>query len=249
MNEDLKRWDESAREWAGTNSGYGKFRFHLIAPQLEKILGNGGGKELLDAGCGDGIYTNFATERGFHAVGIDGSAEMVALAHKNYPKLEFKQADLMELLPFGDESFDVVLSILVLMSLSDIRTFLNESHRVLKSHGQLIIVVRHPTFSNPVMSLYKTILDKVMFKKPKGLIENYFLNKQDRRAWEKDKTWNIPYYPRTLEQYSNEFVNSGFIIGSMHEPNTLPLDYLKQFPKLEYVTRLPRFLFFKLIKQ
>jgi hypothetical protein len=108
--------------------------------------------------------------------------------------------------------------------------------------------VRHPAFSNPVMILYKSLLDKLLFRKPKGLAENYYIGKQDYRPWDKGSTWKIPYYARTLEQYSEEFSKAAFVIESMHEPHELPQDYLKHYPKLEYATRLPRFIFFKLIK-
>jgi ubiquinone/menaquinone biosynthesis C-methylase UbiE len=190
-----------------------------------------------------------SAELGYEAEGTDGSEKMVALAKTNHPNLSFRQLDLLEPLPYDSNSFDVALSILVLMSLSDIQTFLKESFRVLKNDGVLLVCVRHPAFSNPVMVLYKTILDKLLFRKPHGIVEDYYLGKQDYRSWDKGSMWKIPYYPRTLQQYSVEFKKAGFAIDSMFEPNELPSDYLAQYPKLEYATRLPRFIFFKLIKR
>jgi ubiquinone/menaquinone biosynthesis C-methylase UbiE len=248
MNEDLKRWDEAAEEWTTTGSGNGMFRPLLIGPVLTKLLGVGSGKKLLDAGCGDGIYTKLAADAGFIVSGLDGSANMVSLAQKKYPDLTFEVQDLLEPFALQNNSFDVVLSILVFMSLSRIETFLNESFRILKPEGALIVAVRHPAFSNPVMVLYKTLQDKILSRRPKGLAEDYYLGKQDYRAWEKGPALNIPYYPRTFEQYSAEFKKAGFVIDSMFEPHELPEDFLKKYPKLEYATRLPRFIFFKLIK-
>jgi SAM-dependent methyltransferase len=52
---------------------------------LEKILSkhhNGEVKSILDLACGTGNYTEIFAKRGYHAVGIDLSPEMIALARK-----------------------------------------------------------------------------------------------------------------------------------------------------------------------
>ncbi len=53
-------------------------------------------KLVYDLGCGAGNVTRFIAERwpAAHIVGIDGSAEMLAKARADLPRIEWQQADL-----------------------------------------------------------------------------------------------------------------------------------------------------------
>lgn len=246
MNEDLSRWEKIAASWS--QSAHREFRPYLIIPAIQTLCGDLQGKKVLDAGCGDGAYCKFLQDSGAKAVGIDGSQTMIELARQNNPNSEFVVGDLLSKLPFEDSAFDHVFSILVLMSLSDIETFLSEAYRVLGEQGSLIIAVKHPSFSDPTMKLYKTWWQKLLMRKPKGLAEDYFVQNTGRN-WESNPSARmLPYYHRTLETYVTAFRKIGFKIDAILEPHELPKEYLQKHPKLEYALRLPRFMIFKLTK-
>jgi 2-polyprenyl-3-methyl-5-hydroxy-6-metoxy-1,4-benzoquinol methylase len=61
------------------------------------------GKRVLDAGCGDGMYSLAASERGALVTGVDLSADMLAVARGRSAArgvtVDWKQADVMAL-PF-----------------------------------------------------------------------------------------------------------------------------------------------------
>jgi len=250
MNQDLRKWDEIAKEWTKEIEPKRLFRPILVQDSLNKLLGNNlEGKKILDAGCGDGVHAKFLSDMGAEVVGIDGSENMLKLAGANYPKIAFQKVDLLESLPFADNEFDYVVSILVFMSLDNISVFLSEAHRVLKREGKLIFLVHHPAFGNTAMKLYKTLWDKLLGRKPKGLIETYYPGTRVKRNNERGATKDIPYYHRTLEDYSLELSRAHFYIKQLLEPHELPKEFLAQSPKLEYVTRLPRFIVFDCIKQ
>ncbi len=87
-----------------------------------------------------------------HSAGVtavDASAFVVAAATRRYPRLRARAADVREL-PFGDASFDVVVSNSTLdhfESLDDVATGLRELVRVLRPGGTLVVTVdnlRHP---------------------------------------------------------------------------------------------------------
>lgn len=97
---------------------------------------------VLEIGAGTGIHTHSLLKTGAFVVATDISPNSVQIIKKKYKKysdkLIAKVAD-MELLPFGNETFDVVCSAGSL-SYGDNQIVMNEIHRVLKPGGKLIIV-------------------------------------------------------------------------------------------------------------
>ncbi len=99
------------------------------------------GDKVLDLGCGNGRFCQFL--KGTDYTGADISSGLIKEAKKRHPKLEFIEADALNL-PFSDNSFDVVLSIAVLHHIpsKELRIrFLKEARRVLKEKGKIIITV------------------------------------------------------------------------------------------------------------
>lgn len=249
MNEDLKRWDEIAERWTKEIEPKRLFRPIFVQSALDTLLNKDlGGKEILDAGCGDGVHSKYLKDKGANVIGTDGAQNMIRLAKSNYPNMDFREVDLLEQLPFSDSSFDYVISILVFMSLSNIGNFLSEANRVLKPNGELIFIVHHPCFGNTSMQLYKSLWNRLTGDKPKGLIETYYPGLKIKRSGEKGVTKNIPYYHRTLQDYSEALLSSKFLTKQILEPNRLPEEFLANSPKLEYVTRLPRFIVYDCVK-
>ena len=66
------------------------------------------GERVLDVGCGTGHLAAKIAERGATVLGIDSSPAMIAQARQNFPKLQFKLADLREFR--ADEGFDAAFS-------------------------------------------------------------------------------------------------------------------------------------------
>jgi len=105
------------------------------------------GESVLDVGCGTGTLTLAAKRRAGagQVCGIDASAEMIEVARgkaaKGGREVDFRVA-LIEEIPYPDESFDVVLSSLMLHHLPDDlkgKGF-EEMRRVLKPGGRLLAV-------------------------------------------------------------------------------------------------------------
>lgn len=106
------------------------------------------GECVLNVGCGTGVLTRMAAERVRHtgeAIGIDPSEEMIKLAKRYAIKAQSEvdfQLGVIEVLPFEDERFDIVLSSMMLHHLPrELKvTGLKEIYRVLKPGGRLIVV-------------------------------------------------------------------------------------------------------------
>jgi ubiquinone/menaquinone biosynthesis C-methylase UbiE len=243
MTKDVKkRWDgQYADDWVTRVLPRLVYAPALIEPELVRLLSDVRGKRILDAGCGEGVYSRYLKKLGATVVAIDGSEKMVRFAKQRDPDIDVKVADLLEPLEFEDESFDAVVSAGVLMSLPRLDTFLSESIRVLKKHGPLAISVNHPAFSNPTMRLYQPMWAKWLGRPVAGIAFSYF----DAGADDQGNPW--PLHHRTIEDYVDAFRASGFQIDRITEPHRLPKEILDT-NNVEYATRLPRFMFFKLVK-
>jgi len=95
---------------------------------------------VLDLGCGEGIWLErLAQEYGVRGTGIDVSgASLVTAQSETEHHCSFALSDGYRL-PFGDNSFDCVLSFDTLEHVSDHSGFLREMQRVLKTQGHLFL--------------------------------------------------------------------------------------------------------------
>ena len=108
----------------------------LSAAVLGNALRSGGA--VLDAGCGTGGYLRFLLdERDFStAAGVDLGAAAIELAQTRVPEADLRVAPLRAL-PFGDETFDLVVSNDVLQHVDEgeLEESLAELRRVLRPGG------------------------------------------------------------------------------------------------------------------
>lgn len=104
---------------------------------VDDILDIQGGEIFLDCGCGGGrVLTQF--EDKCLTIGIDISAQYCHIAKIAAPHSSIIQGDI-ENLPLKDESIDVCVMIYTFVYAPDKMKTMNESYRVLKKDGKLII--------------------------------------------------------------------------------------------------------------
>jgi ubiquinone/menaquinone biosynthesis C-methylase UbiE len=115
---------------------------HPALSLLKKELSTA--KKIIDLGCGEG--TRLSQLVGSSAIGVDINPLAINLAQKQYPKQKFIQADLSKL-PFADNSFDLAYSAFVFEHLENPGQVINESQRVVKKGGKIIIIA--PNFGVP----------------------------------------------------------------------------------------------------
>jgi len=97
-----------------------------------------GEDNVLDAGCGDGFYLgSLARETGFAGHGIDISTPAIEAAARRYPECEWIVGNADRFVPYGDQSFSLVLSITARMNQQEFR-------RVLRNDGRLLVALASP---------------------------------------------------------------------------------------------------------
>jgi SAM-dependent methyltransferase len=99
------------------------------------------GARVLDVGCGTGRWVRRLEERGFSAVGIDQSPQMLSLARKRGTLSHMVSGEAQNL-PFRDESFECVSGVTVIQHIPppDQVRALSEMIRVLRPGGYLLLI-------------------------------------------------------------------------------------------------------------
>lgn len=119
--------------------------FYTI-PRVASLVKKHSKGKMLDVGCGTGAYFKYL--KGKEIYGIDLQSDYFKTIRKakfSGKKVILKKADMRQI-PFRDESFDFVLSVLVLEYMKndkDLNKAMFELKRVLKKGGVLILVTPH----------------------------------------------------------------------------------------------------------
>jgi ubiquinone/menaquinone biosynthesis C-methylase UbiE len=112
-----------------------KIEKQIVSLHLNNIIRG----PMLELGCGTGHWTDYFSSKGFTVTAIDESETMIKIANsKNIQSALFMKADASSL-PFSDHSFSVISTITMLEFVDDSEVILNETDRVLKPGGTLIV--------------------------------------------------------------------------------------------------------------
>ncbi len=200
----LKAYEELAESYAAKIDTK-PHNAYYERPATLSLLPSVNGKVVLDAGCGPGVYTEWLLANGAEVSAIDASPKMVELARKRIgDAAEIREADLSEPLTFlGDQTFDLVLSPLVLEYVDDWHRTFGEFYRVLRQGGHFVFSVTHPFF------------DFLYFKST-----DYFATELVHGEWRGfgGSPVKMPSYRRSLSSTLSPLLENGFTIERILEP-------------------------------
>jgi SAM-dependent methyltransferase len=112
------------------------FRRHQVVYQ--RLATHCVGRDVLEAGCGEGYGADLIAEVARRVVAVDYDEAAVAHVRSRYPRVEVMRANLAEL-PLPDASMDVVVNFQVIEHLWDQTQFVKECARVLRPSGLLMM--------------------------------------------------------------------------------------------------------------
>lgn len=112
------------------------FRRHEVV--YERLAPRCVGREVLEAGCGEGYGADLIAGVARQVIAVDYDESAVAHVRARYPRVEVMRANLAEL-PLPDASVDVVVNFQVIEHLWDQGQFVRECARVLRPSGLLMM--------------------------------------------------------------------------------------------------------------
>lgn len=240
-------WDASTGWWTGRYSPRGDVnREWVIDPALFRMLGDVEGLHVLDAGSGTGYLARLLSERGAKVSAVDHSLNLLAVAREREsldPRgVEYSEGDLARLPQFGDETFDVVVSNVVMQDVVRFREAFRELYRVLRPGGHFVFSVTHPCFERPLPGRWvREPPDSDRVEEWKGLlVDRYY----DRVAiwWGPARKPQAVGFHRTLEDYSSALRDAGFLIARIEEPTPSTEALERKHREFADYLRVPLFL-------
>lgn len=117
--------------------------YQVVTDTLLELVGPGAGR-CLDYGCGIGQHLPRLAGLGWTEVGFDLSRDMATRARLRSPRVARADANRF---PFGDDSFDLVVTCLTHTDVDDVGPVFHEVCRVLRSGGRFVTVAVHPCFA------------------------------------------------------------------------------------------------------
>jgi ubiquinone/menaquinone biosynthesis C-methylase UbiE len=117
-------------------------------PPLLKAVSASTGTRLLDVACGPGYVSEQASRHGAVPIGVEFSQQMVLMARRRNPDLDFRLADAHKL-PFESKSFDAVTMSFGVLHLAKPEVAFAEIFRVLGPNGTFGFTVWAKPDQNP----------------------------------------------------------------------------------------------------
>ena len=126
----------------------------------------------------------------------------------------------MEML--NDETFDVAVDFMSFMDGRDYAGAIREVYRVLKPGALLVFSITHPCFLTKGIEWIK---DETGLEH-RVSVGNYFMKAPYVERWKFSMSpelqqlpeFEVPSFPRTLSEYMNELISTGFQLAELREP-------------------------------
>ncbi|TDW25223.1 methyltransferase family protein [Rhizobium azibense] len=205
----------------------------LEQPAIRALLLDLKGLRILDMGCGFGDFARYARSSGAASVtGLDVSENMIAEAKllTDDSQIDYLCSSIEEI-AFPPESFDLVVSSMVLHYVDDYASIVQRVSAYLPIEGRFIFSVEHPVCTaNPVG--WTTDADGHPVIWP---LDNCQKEGVRHTKWFVD---GVVKFHRTAETYVTTLLRAGFRLDHFGEPTPLP-EFLSERPALSMNLRRP----------
>lgn len=210
--------------------------------QLQPLFPDVTGKRVLDLGCGYGWHCKYAAQMGAsYVLGLDGSTKMIeqAVLRNSDAKIEYKVCDLEDYI-YPKETFDLVVSNLVLHYIKDLEGIYKKVYQTLKQGGCFLFNIEHPTFTAGIHQ------DWIYDEKGTPLywpVDQYYSSGERETLFLGE---SVIKQHHTLTQILNPLPALGFQIAAVEE--AMPPQDMMHLPEMADEMRRPMMLLVKVVK-
>ena len=222
-------WDGNAEAWTKlARAGYDVYRDHLNTPAFFALLPDVAGLTGLDIGCGEGHNTRLLARRGALVTCLDISEVFVAHARQAEAEeplgIAYRVASAAAL-PFADGAFDFATGFMSFMDVPETDRVLAEAFRVLRPAGFLQFSIGHPCFDTPHRRNLRDASGRTYaievgdyFRNLEGEVTEWLFSAAPPEAKAGLPLFRTPRFTRTLSQWMNLLIDTGFQLERLAEP-------------------------------
>lgn len=213
-------------------------RRYVLDPVMRPLALARSPKKALDVGCGEGRFCRMLNQHGLNVTGIDPTPRLIAAARARDLGGTYLEAPA-EKLPFHDKSFDLVVSYLTLIDISDAKAAIHEMARVLKPGGALLIANLNSFNTACVANGWVTDRTGQHLHYP---VDNYL---EERAQLIEYRGIRVVNHHRPLRVYMRSLLDAGLRLSYFDEPAPMPG---APEPKATLYRRVPWFLVMEWLK-
>lgn len=248
-------WNENAEAWTKlSRAGYDIYRDYLNTSAFLAMLPNVKGLWGIDIGCGEGHNTRKLASQGARVSGIDISEifiEHATEAEQQTPLgINYQVASAVEI-PFPDQHFDFATAFMSFMDVPETDRVISEAFRVIKPGGFLQFSITHPCFDTPhrrnlrnEQRITYAIEVGDYFRNQNGDISEWIFGAAPEKLRQNYSKFKVPRFTRTISQWINLLVKTGFLIEHINEPRPTD-DIVKECPYIQDAQVVAYFLHFR----
>ncbi len=208
------------------------YNAYLERPSLQAMLGDVNGCDVIDLGCGSGVYADYFIHRGVAKLTcIDYSPNMIEIVKRKFGDrvTAYAQDASIGLIKEASESADLIISPLMIHYLEDLSVLFNDVARVLKNGGSFAFSTHHP-FADFECTLSG----------------NYFEREFITEMWNTvGEPVKVTFYRRSLTEIMNAITDSGLVVTQLSEGKVAEEVKQISLEKYEYLSKNPNFIFIK----
>jgi SAM-dependent methyltransferase len=215
-------YDSKAVEWASRiRAGQNRLQRYIEKPAMADLLPDLTDGSVLCLGCGSAEEAELLQARGARQIfGIDGSAELIAIARRFYPDCQFEVMNLDDL-ELPEAAYDLAYASMALHYARDWSAMLQRVYRAISPGGSLQFSVPHPAKYAGIVGDNGGNQSALLGYKRDGEVINVYgdyLNPHPLADRLPGANLQVHYQYRPIAHMVRPAIRAGFVLESLAEP-------------------------------